>query len=57
MWENYSHLGGEKWEIYAEVIRKIMCEISGLKPSDKTFRDLKKYENSLYKGSYTGEEA
>lgn len=56
MWENYSHLGGEKWEVYAEVIRKIMCEISGLKPSDKTFRDLKKYENSLYKGSYTGEE-
>ena len=52
MWENYSDLGSEKWEIYAEVTRKIMCEIGKLKPSNRTFRDSKKYENSLYKGSY-----
>ena len=52
MWNNYSDLGKEKWEIYAEVTRKIMCEISGLKPSNKTYRDSKKYEQSLYKDSY-----
>lgn len=50
MWENYSDLGKEKWEIFAEVTRKIMCEISGLKPSNKTFRDSKYYENCLRKG-------
>ena len=52
MWKNYSDLGSEKWEIYAEVTRKIMCEIGKLKPSNRTFRDSKNYENSLYKGSY-----
>ena len=52
MWENYSELGKEKWEVYAEVTRKIMCEIGGLKPSNKTFRDSKKYENSCYKNVY-----
>ena len=51
----FSDLGNEKWEIYAEVTRKIMCEISGLKPSNKTFRDSKYYENSLYKGIYEEE--
>ena len=33
MWKNYSDLGSEKWEIFAEVTRKIMCEIGRLKPS------------------------
>jgi lysophosphatidylcholine acyltransferase/lyso-PAF acetyltransferase len=55
MWENFSHLGKEKWEIYAEVTRKIMCEISGLKPSNKNFRDSKYYEDSLRKGFYVKE--
>ena len=32
-----------------------MCEIGGLTPSDKTFRDSKRYENSLVKGSYEDE--
>ena len=52
MWEHYSELGKEKWEIYAEVTRKIMCEIGGLKPSSKTYRDSKRYENSCYKRVY-----
>ncbi len=56
MWNNFSHLGKEKWEVYAEVTRKIMCEISGLKPSNKNYRDSKKYEDSLYRGSYKKEE-
>ena len=57
MWEHYSDLGNEKWEIFAEVTRKIMCEISGLKPSDKTFRNNKYYEKSLCKGKYVDENA
>ena len=55
MFEKFSHLGEEKWEVFAEVTRKIMCEIGGLKPSDKTFRDSKRYENSLIKGVYEEE--
>ena len=55
MFEKYKDLGSEKWEIFAEVTRKIMCEIGGLTPSDKTFRDSKRYENSLYKGVYEEE--
>ena len=55
MFEKYANLGVEKWEIFAEVTRKIMCEIGGLTPSDKTFRDSKRYENSLYKGVYEDE--
>ena len=52
MWNNYSDLGKEKWEIFAEVTRKIMCEISGLQPSNKNYRDSKKYEKSLENGVY-----
>ena len=55
MWQNYSHLGNERWEIFAEVTRNIMCEIGGLKQSNRTFRDSKYYENSLYKGVYEEE--
>ena len=55
MWKNYSDLGNEKWEIFAEVTRNIMCEIGGLKQSNRTFRDSKYYENSLYKGVYEEE--
>ena len=55
MFEKYADLGNEKWEIFAEVTRKIMCEIGGLTPSDKTFRDSKRYEKSLIKGVYEEE--
>ena len=55
MWQNYSHLGNEKWEVFAEVTRNIMCEIGGLKQSNRTFRDSKYYENSLCKGVYEEE--
>ena len=34
MFENYSHLGKEKWQIYAEVVRSMYCEIAGFKKSD-----------------------
>ena len=55
MFEKYADLSDKKWEIFAEVTRKIMCEISGLQQSDKTFRDSKRYENSLIKGVYEDE--
>ena len=55
MWENYKHFGNEKWEIFAEVTRKIMCEISGLQESDKNFRDSQRYEKALIERKY-GEE-
>ena len=55
MWEHYSDLGGEKWEIYAEVTRKVLCEIGGLKSNDKTFRINKYYERALCKGVYVDE--
>ena len=57
MFEHYSDLGSEKWEVFAEVTRKIMCEIGGLKPSDKTFRNNKYYERALVKGVYVDENA
>jgi lysophosphatidylcholine acyltransferase/lyso-PAF acetyltransferase len=56
MFEKFSYLGTEKWEIFAEVTRKIMCEIGQLPPSDKSYRNSKKYEDSLRKGEYEDEE-
>ena len=56
MFEKFSYLGTEKWEIFAEVTRKIMCEIGQLPPSDKSYRNSKKYEDSLRKGEYEEEE-
>ena len=56
MWENYSNLGKEKWEIYAEVTRKILCEISGLKESNKNYRDEKRYNEAVLNGIYVPEE-
>ena len=55
MWKNYSHLGEQKWKIFAEVTRKIMCEIGNLEPSNRTFRDCLHYEKCLIKGSYRDE--
>ena len=52
MFEKYKHLGNEKWEIFAEVSRLIMCELGNLTPSNKTFRDSKIYENACETGIY-----
>ena len=56
MFEKYKDLGKEKWEIFAEVTRKIICEIGGFTPSDKTFRDQKKYAKAMITGIYTEED-
>ena len=52
MYENYKHLGKEKWEIYAEVVRKIYAELGGLKESTFGLRDEKKYNIAMKYGIY-----
>ena len=41
MFEKYKHLGNEKWEIFAEVVRKIYSELGNLKESNFGLRDEK----------------
>lgn len=43
MFENYSQLAREKWQIYAEVVREIYCEVGGFEKSNKTFNDMLDY--------------
>ena len=43
MYNNYSHYGKEKWEIYKEVTRDILSELGGFKKSDKEFIDSSRY--------------
>ena len=52
MFEKYSYLGKEKWEIYAEVTRKIFCEIGGFKECNQGYRESHKYGQSLINGIY-----
>ena len=52
MFEHYSNLGKEKWEVFAEVTRKIYCEIGGFEESNLGFRDIDLYERSLIYGKY-----
>ena len=49
MYEHYADLGKEKWQIYMEVTRKIMSEVSGLPMSDVNFPEKLEYM-SLIKG-------
>jgi hypothetical protein len=37
----------EKWEIYSEVARDILCEFGGMEKSSATFRDNKEYSENL----------
>ena len=52
MFKNYSHLGKEKWEVYAEVVRKIYCEVGGFKESNLGYRDSKAYSEAMIKGEF-----
>ena len=52
MYENYSSFGKEKWEIYAEVTRKIFCEVGSFKECDQGYRESHKYGQALIKGIY-----
>ena len=52
MFEKYSYLGKEKWEIYAEVVRKIYSEIGGLEECEQGYRDSHLYGESMIKGEF-----
>ena len=52
MFENYKYLGKEKWEIYANVVRKIYSEIGGLEETDMGLRDIKRYIKAMRTGFY-----
>ena len=43
MYENFKSYGKEKYEIYKEVAREIMCTLGGFKKSDKEFGDSARY--------------
>jgi hypothetical protein len=47
MFEKYKDLGKEKWEIYAEVVREIWCEVGGFEKSNKSFWDTLEYKSVL----------
>ena len=52
MFEHYSYLGKEKWEIFAEVTRKIFCEIGGFEESNLGYRDDHIYSMAIKTGKY-----
>ena len=56
MFTNFSSYGKEKWEIYAEVAREIMCKIGGFKKSDKIFRDSSRYKYCIKNQVYVERE-
>ncbi len=52
MYENYSKKHPEiteKWEIFAEVAREIMCKVSGFEISEQTLRDSIDYSDIVGK--------
>ena len=52
MLEHYKNLGKEKWEIYANVVRKIYSEVGGLQEIDMGLRDIKRYIKAMKTGFY-----
>ena len=52
MYTNFASYGKEKWEIYAEVAREIMCTLGDFKKSDKGLKDSDRYirylDNYIY---------
>ena len=47
LFENFSKFGKEKWEIYAEATREIMCQLGDFEKSDMGLRDSFRYEKCL----------
>ena len=56
MYETYKDFGKEKWEIFAEVVRRIYCEVGGFVSSDKGLADSQKYVKYMKAGKYTENE-
>ena len=47
MFENFKSYGKEKWEIYKEVAREIMCTLGGFKKSEKEYGDSARYAHCI----------
>ena len=52
MFKLYKSLGKEKWEIYANVVRKIYSDVGGLEETDMGLRDIKRYIKAMRTGFY-----
>ena len=52
LFEHNKELGKEKWEIYANVVRKIYAEIGGFIEVDMGMRDLNRYIKAMRTGVY-----
>jgi lysophosphatidylcholine acyltransferase/lyso-PAF acetyltransferase len=52
MFNNFKDLGKEKWEIYAEVAREIMCTLGNLKKSNFGVKDSFRYSSCLKEKTY-----
>ena len=50
MYIHNADLGEEKWEVFAEVVRRIYCEVGGFISSDKSLRDSKRYNKVMENG-------
>ena len=49
MYNNFGHLGKEKWEIFANVSREIMCELGGFQKSEFGLKDSFRYCSCIQK--------
>ena len=49
LYENFKNLGKDKWEIYANVSREIMCELGGFQKSEFGLRDSFRYCSCIEK--------
>ena len=49
MYNNFAHLGKEKWTIFAEVSREIMCELGDFKKSERGIKDNFRYCSCIEK--------
>ena len=56
MYTNFASYGKEKWEIYAEVAREIMCSLGDFKKSDKDLKDSFRYIHILESHTYVEKE-
>ena len=47
MFNEWSHLGREKWEVYAEVTREIYSRAGQFEKTDKNFLDMLNYLSEI----------
>lgn len=47
MFEKWSHLGNDKWEVYAEVTREIYCSVGEFEKTNKNFLDMLNYLSEI----------